>query len=213
MHLHHSQHLEYIDPAFNVGGDNDAELADDYRGYLASQGWNGTPIQLFDGYIYIDDAANDHDEGAFSLIGNTGADYILGLAGSDRLEGKGGRDFLSGGLGRDVLTGGAKADRFVFIDIAESAPDGLRDVISDFSAMDLDRIDVSAIDATAGTAGNQAFVFIGNSGFTAEGQIRAYQYGDDTIVQFNATGAGGSDMSIRLKGFEADTLTPGDFIL
>ncbi len=29
---------EYIDAAFNVGGDNDAELADDYRGYLASQG-------------------------------------------------------------------------------------------------------------------------------------------------------------------------------
>ena len=193
--------------------------------------WNGTPIQLFDGYIYIDDTANDHDKGAFSLIGNTLADYILGLSGSDRLEGKGGRDllsggkgddvllggggadFLAGGLGRDVLTGGAKADRFVFTDIAESAPDGLRDVISDFRAADLDRIDVSAIDAKAGTGGNQAFVFVGDSGFTAEGQIRAYQFGDDTIVQFNTSGAGGSDMSIRLKGFLADTLTPGDFIL
>jgi Ca2+-binding RTX toxin-like protein len=193
--------------------------------------WNGTPIQLFDGYIYIDDTANDHDKGAFSLIGNTGADYILGLTGSDRLEGKGGRDllsggkgddvllggggadFLAGGLGRDVLTGGAKADCFVFTDIADSAVNGLRDVISDFNRTDRDRIDVSAIDAKAGIAGNQAFVFVGDSGFTAEGQIRAYQFGDDTIVQFNTSGAGGSDMSIRLKGFLADTLTSADFIL
>src|SRR5215218_6907668 len=42
---------EYIAPEFGVDGDNDAEKADDYRGYLASQGFDlldDTDLPTFD---------------------------------------------------------------------------------------------------------------------------------------------------------------------
>ena len=193
--------------------------------------WDGSPIRLFEGYVDLDTPGNDADRGARSLIGSSVTDYILGLTGNDRLEGRGGRDLLSGGdgkdvllgggggdwlaggAGRDVLTGGRSADRFVFTQLDHSGIGGARDVITDFSPADRDRIDVSGIDASAAAAGDQALTFIGTSSFWQEGQIRAVQTDGGTLLRFNTAGTGGMEMEVFLKDVLASSLSPGDFIL
>ena len=73
-----------------------------------------------------------------------------------------GNDTLAGGGGADTLTGGAGANRFVF----SVADLGSSDEITDFSHAHGDKIDLSAIDANSGVAGDQAFSFIGTGGST-----------------------------------------------
>ncbi len=95
-----------------------------------------------------------------------------------------------------------------------SSPAGLgRDRILDFTQApgDADVIDLSAIDAMAGTAGNNSFTLV--SAITGEGQILAVQSGGDTILQINTSGAGGAEMEIVLVGFDAANLTAADFLL
>ena len=48
--------------------------------------------------------------------------------------------------------------------------------------------------------------------FTAEGQVRAFQSGVHTVVEFNTTGGSVAEMSIQLDNFAAATLTFADFI-
>jgi hypothetical protein len=69
------------------------------------------------------------------------------------------------------------------------------------------------IDARSGSAGNNAFLgFIAAAAFTAEGQIRWFQSGANTVIEFNTTGTGGAEMQIQLQAFAAAALTAGDFI-
>ena len=49
--------------------------------------------------------------------------------------------------------------------------------------------------------------------FTAEGQIRAFQSGVHTVVEFNTTGTSGAEMSLQLDNFTAATLTVADFVV
>lgn len=122
--------------------------------------------------------------GAASLAGNDLANVLLGGAGRNRLESGLGDDVLAGGLGRDVLIGGSGRDVFAFQASGDStvAPAG-RDTIVDFvGGMGGDRIDLSGVDANAGTAGNEAFTFIRNEAFNstdATGQLR-YEYDSAT---------------------------------
>lgn len=191
--------------------------------------YNGTPIRLFKGYDGLGDGSDDNDRGNASLIGGTEADYILGLTGLDRILGGDGDDLLSGGDGKDILyggkgddilsgglaadrlTGNANADWFLYSDALQSTKDE-RDVILDFTA-GLDKIVVSGIDAKGATMDDQAFEFIGSAGFSAEGQIRAIQSGDNTLLLLNINGNGGAEMRILLKNFDALSLSDGDFIL
>src|SRR5262245_24813170 len=82
------------------------------------------------------------------------------------------------------MTGGAGKDMFVFKATNESNVGlGNSDLISDFEgdgAAVGDTIDLSVLDANAGVTGNQAFSFIGTSGFTAAGQVRYFQVGGCT---------------------------------
>jgi Ca2+-binding RTX toxin-like protein len=97
-----------------------------------------------------------------SITGNDAGNVLSGLAGNDSLDGREGDDVLIGGAGRDTLYGGTGADRFVFASLADSsfaAPDR----IADFSLVESDKIDLSAIDANVNAAGDQAFLFIGNN--------------------------------------------------
>jgi Ca2+-binding RTX toxin-like protein len=94
------------------------------------------------------DRESDHDSGSFAfnglkLKGGSGDDTLTGGAlndrldggrGADRLDGGAGNDKIEGGKGDDVLTGGPGADIFEF-----ERGDG-RDVITDFSAADGDRL-------------------------------------------------------------------------
>ena len=154
------------------------------------------------------------------LRGDGAANVIDGAAGNDVLHGGGGADKLTGGRGTDMLFGGAGRDRFAFDRVQDSGTQlAARDTIADFtvkpakSAAFIDRIDLSAIDARADTAGNQAFTFIGNTSFTADGQINAVQSGSDTVININTSSAPGAEMKITLLNFTATDLQAVDFIL
>lgn len=83
-----------------------------------------------------------------SLTGDSGEDLILGGAGADMIDGGGDDDSINGGSGRDIidggshndtLTGGGSADEFVF---AGTFGD---DTITDFSAANQEKIDLSGV--------------------------------------------------------------------
>jgi hypothetical protein len=108
------------------------------------------------------------------------------------------------------LRGDAGIDVFVWNKLTESgAVAGSADTVSDFAAGDV--LDVASLDAMAGTAGNNAFKFIGTAAFSAEGQIRATASGGATIVELNTVGAAGAEMAIVLNGLVP--LAAGDFAL
>ncbi len=85
---------------------------------------------------------------------------------------------LQGYDGKDTLTGNDGADRFVYGTLGASVTGANRDVITDFTQAEADRIDVSGIDANSGAAGNQAFTFIGLAAYTGvAGQLRLHHLG------------------------------------
>ena len=148
---------------------------------------------------------------ANTLLGNGGNNILSGLDGADALNGAAGNDVLIGGQGADVLTGGLGADRFDFNSITESAGVNI-DTIADFNRLQLDKIDLSTIDAKSGTPLiNDAFVFIGSAAFgSVAGQLRF----DTTtsIVSGDIDGNGAADFEIQLAGVTTNLLAT-DFIL
>ncbi len=132
------------------------------------------------------------------LTGNTGANVIQGLLGNDT---------LAGGLGRDRLHGGAGNDVFDFDSIAETAATAASaDAIADF-VRGQDRIDVTAIDANAATAGDDAFTFIGSAAFTTAGQLRL----SSGIVYGNTDADLEAEFAIEMTGVSFMRAT--DFLL
>ena len=120
------------------------------------------------------------------------------MRGNDTLNGGGGNDFLYGGLGADQLTGGAGFDAFRYQSDGPVDRPRSMDHILDFT--DLDRIDLSAIDANGNAGdGNQAFTFIGSNAFgNVAGQLRAYQNGADWFVEGDVNGDGVADLVIQV---------------
>ena len=131
------------------------------------------------------------------ITGNSGNNIIFGLAGNDT---------LIGGAGNDKITGGTGLDHFVFSNNCGS------DTITDFSKVQLDRLDFSQIDANVAIAGDQSFTFIGTSAFTAVGaQIRFSASGSNTIVELNTDADIAAEYQIQLIG--AVSLTAADCIV
>ena len=174
---------------------------------------------------------DDHlfgESGIDILIGNKGSDKLFGGKGNDNLSGGIGGDTLSGGLsndilnggvGKDILLGGAGADTFVFTNTSHSSATISRaDIIKDFTG-GVDKIDLSAIDASTVLAGNNIFTFDGTT------PIGTSQLGDIYYKQFDKTGTvndhtmlfvdtdndRGREMSIKLTGLI--DLSADDFIL
>ncbi len=152
------------------------------------------------------------NEFANTLIGNAGRNVLNGGGGDDVLNGGGGQDVLVGGAGNDVLIGGAAADRFVF------GPDDLTagavpmDRILDFSARHRDVIDLSAIDADATRAGNQAFRVMADGQGHGAASLWFSPAGDGaTLVNLDVNGDGLADLLIHVTS--AAPLTAADFIL
>lgn len=147
------------------------------------------------------------------LNGGGGNDLLRGGADLDLIAGGDGNDIISGGAGRDVLNGQGGADRFAYGSISESGiAGGTRDTISGFSRAEGDRIDLSAIDASAASTGNQAFSFIGAGAFTGvAGQLRAYSSGGNLIVAADNNGDRIADFTILVTG-EAN-LVASNFVL
>jgi Ca2+-binding RTX toxin-like protein len=137
-----------------------------------------------------------------NVTGSTSADQITGNAVANA---------MNGWAGQDVLRGGGGADRFVFTATSDSKV-GAADRITDFSHAQADRVDLSAIDANTGVAGNQAFSFIGTGAFTHHaGELRYAVAGGVTTIAGDVNGDGLSDFHIQLTG--AIGLVADDFVL
>ncbi|MGK9170367.1 M10 family metallopeptidase C-terminal domain-containing protein [Inquilinus limosus] len=158
------------------------------------------------------DAAGDVLVGIENLSGGQGNDGLAGNAGANTLQGWNGSDVLVGNSGKDTLTGGAQGDRFHYAALADSVVGANADRITDFSHAQVDRIDLSAIDANTGVAGNQAFSFIGTAAYTGvAGQLRYAVSGGVTTVAGDVNGDKVSDFHITLTGSIA--LVAADFVL
>ncbi len=145
------------------------------------------------------------------LFGNSGGNGLSGGIGNDALAGRAGDDTLYGGAGADRLTGGTGADRFVFKSLSESAG-SLVDTILDFTTTELDRIDLSAIDANMASGGNQVFTFISSANFSgAAGQLRYVKEASDTYIYGDVNGDKVADLKIHLD--DAVILTKDYFVL
>ena len=139
------------------------------------------------------------------LEGGAGADVLDGRAGNDVLRGDAGTDVLIGSAGADFLVGGGGGDVFRYAAAGESTR-AETDSILDFTQGE-DLIDVSAIDANASAGGNQAFLFIGTSGFTGQaGQLRSA----NGTVEADTNGDRVADLVI---GTNVAALDAGDFVL
>ncbi|MEM9794254.1 MAG: calcium-binding protein, partial [Pseudomonadota bacterium] len=119
--------------------------------------------------------------GRDAILGKDGADILLGGGGRDLISGGNNRDLINGGANRDALSGGKGADTFVFEE------GGARDVITDFSRIDM--IDVSDFGITS---------FEELSGNINQLAARTnISFGDDKII---------------LLGFDAEDLRAENFI-
>jgi Ca2+-binding RTX toxin-like protein len=136
--------------------------------------------------------------GADTLRGGDGDDTLRGGAGNDTLSGDASIDSLFGGGGADDLHGGGGHDLFVYTSISDS-PLGGSDTIYDqdniLNGTAADTVDVSAIDADTGIAGDQAFVLV-TSPTGAAGEIWVDLDGTNEI--FADVDGGGADFTIVL---------------
>jgi hypothetical protein len=145
-----------------------------------------------------------------NAVGGRGSDSLIGNGVGNRLAGGAGADVLSGAAGSDTLTGGVGADVFDFNSARHSGvAAGTRDVILDFTP-ELDRIDLSGIDANVATRANDAFSYIGAAAFSssdATGQLRL-----KGGVLYGSTDAdAAAEFSIEVVGVTA--LDSADFVL
>jgi Ca2+-binding RTX toxin-like protein len=207
-----------------VTGDGFANLliGNDGNDTLAGSGGHdrlrgGKGIDSLDGGAGNDTLSGGAD--ADGLSGSSGSDLLSGEGGNDTLFGgqKGdtllggkGKDLLVGRAGRDSMTGGADADVFAFLAVTDSGVTATtRDFISDF-VHNLDKIDLSAIDAITSVAGgNDAFIRDpkGNANTKPlEGHIGWYTVNaagtanDRTFILINNDADTAVDMTIELKG-------------
>jgi Ca2+-binding RTX toxin-like protein len=143
-------------------------------------------------------AGSDTLSGIETLIGSAYGDQLTGDAGSNSLIGNAGNDILKGAAGADMLTGGADADRFVYTATGDSMV-AASDHITDFASGDI--LDVSAIDANATIAGNQAFLQATAFTHSAGEYTLAYDSGTNTTTAlFDTNGDANADMAILFTG-------------
>jgi Ca2+-binding RTX toxin-like protein len=137
---------------------------------------------------------------------------LFGGAGADVLKGGAVADYVHGALGTDFLWGGGGGDTFRYQNVLESNGPSM-DRILDFTP-GTDRIELDRIDSNTAVGGNQAFTWIGTDAFSASaGELRAYQSGDDWIVEGDINGDGFGDLVIALTLQGATPLSAGDFFL
>jgi Ca2+-binding RTX toxin-like protein len=136
---------------------------------------------------------------------------IWGGAAADTLTGGGGNDLLYGGGGADALRGGGGDDVFRYQAASDSTA-AERDHILDFMSGQ-DRIDLSRVDAVAGTELNDAFSFIGSAAFGNQaGQLRAFNFAENRWqVEGDVDGDGVADLVIEVYLEDGQSLVATDF--
>ncbi len=174
----------------------------------------------------VGEAASDELHGSAgndSLSGLDGRDKLYGEDGRDSLYGGGGLDIVTGGSGQDSLSGGGGNDTYDFDYLAESQSGSAnRDTILEFGGVGAtvsDRIDLSSVDATPATAGDQAFAFKGTAAFSGAGQVRvvpASATSTDTLIQANTDATLSTvemEILVRDGGAVPSQWAASDFIL
>ncbi|WP_438345922.1 peroxidase family protein [Methylorubrum populi] len=120
-----------------------------------------------------------------------------------------GNDDITASDAANVMDGGEGSDTYRF----GSAAAANGDTIEGFRPGD--KIDLSAIDADAGQAGNQAFTLATGAAFTGVGQLLVTQEtrddGDYVVVQGNTAGDASAEFKLAIKGNMAPTAA--DFTL
>ena len=199
----------------NGGGQNDDMDGGDGIDTLSFEGTSGPVFAslIQTGFITTGNAGIDRYVNFENMIGSNFNDNLTGDNGDNVIDGGLGDDRLLGNGGQDTLIGGGGNDIFVFNGFSESTV-AAPDVIQGFDnpgAVFGDRIDVSALDADFGVAGNQAFTF----GLVGRGGLWVTNDGTDTLVFADAFGGGAPDIAIRIidGAVNASAYTAADFIL
>ncbi|UJP06412.1 MAG: hypothetical protein LZF61_05440, partial [Nitrosomonas sp.] len=141
------------------------------------------------------------------ITGNDNANTLNGGGGKDTLDGGSGNDILIGDIGADTLIGGEGSDIFKYLTLGQSNLANLDTIIDFVSTIDI--IDLGTLDANTTIAGNNAFIFIGNSPFSAAGQVRYDSVAGLLEANINANLA--ADFQILLTG--APILIESDLVL
>ncbi|HYG88563.1 MAG TPA: hypothetical protein VD978_20150 [Azospirillum sp.] len=132
------------------------------------------------------------------MLGQGGNDRLYGEDDADWLEGGAGDDNLDGSNAADTLVGNDGADVFRFTALTDSSLVGDIDIIADFNQLEGDTVDLSLLDAIAG-AGDDAFVFIGNTAFSGAAGGLAYACAVGyTFLQADTDGDGYSNFDVAI---------------
>ncbi len=190
--------------------------ADDFAGGVLPSGEltfaNGVTTQTITVNIAADRRAELNENFNVTLFNGSGADIavatargivtdddtIIGTTGNDSLSGTAGPDLFLIGQGQDTITAGAGRDQFRFLPSAVGPANSA--TFTDFNPADGERLDLSAIDAIAGTPGNQAFTVIGTNAFSSTpGELRWQDLGGGMLlVQGNVNADPAADLTITL---------------
>ena len=210
------------DDTFDGGGGNDyfdGGAGSDTVLYIA----NTTPVAVdlaggvarFPGKPWAD----EHFDRVENASTGSGADILLGSGAANVLKGGDGADDLTGAGGADQLIGGLGNDVFHFAE-GDSGPGGRDTLIGGDGAAAFenpgkaagDRIDISAIDADATAAGDQAFVWGGGHG---AGHLWASNAGKVTVIHGNTDGDALAEFELAINdgGVRAGTYDAQDFYL
>jgi serralysin len=157
--------------------------------------------------------------GAANLTGNDLANTVTGNAARNQLTGMAGADILVGGGGADTLIGGTGADIFRFTAVSNSTPSAPDTIRAGNGAVAFehpgpgggDRIDLTLVDANAGTAGIQHFVLGGSH---AVHHLWFSESGSNTVLSGNVQGSNAPEFQLVIAdgAAHASAYTADDFI-
>jgi Ca2+-binding RTX toxin-like protein len=142
--------------------------------------------------------ASGETDAFLEVVGGGGGDNLTGGRLDDTLRGRAGDDVLTGGRGGDMLYGQEGSDRFVFTSTGDSLRK-LNDLIVDLTEADV--IDLSGIDADAGTDGDQAFTLTTSFHHVAGEVVLQYASASDrTYLALDVDGDAKADMLVQING-------------
>jgi Ca2+-binding RTX toxin-like protein len=174
-----------------IGDGNDVYFGDDSDG---GTGTDTLDMSAATANVTVNLGSGPMSNGTASSS-QTGNDTVWGV---ENVNTGSGNDTITANNAANVMKGGAGNDTYKFT--SASAADG--DTILGFEPGD--RVDLTAIDANLGAAGDQSFTLVSAATFTAAGQL-AVTYetradGDFTVVQGNTGGNTDADFTIEIEG-------------
>jgi Ca2+-binding RTX toxin-like protein len=207
------------------GTGNDTVFDDDFvnfdvhRGGLGVDAIDYSRVAFSNGLVTINLAAGlaavtggntEQILGFVNVFGSGGGETIIGTTGANRIWGLAGADLLRGGAGADIFdffslthSNGAALDRI--------QATGGATAFQGAGVAGGDVIAVTGIDANAGVAGNQNFVF----GGTGVGRLSCVNLGTSTLVRGNVDGDADFEFQCLIEdgAVLASAYRVGDFLL